>query len=63
MDGYVEMGTFSSQFYPDWFDLPEGKEGAASFSEKRPPRFWNLRRKAADAQQALIDDYEETGGE
>ncbi len=30
MDGYAEMGVISSQLYPDWFDMPEGKEGGAA---------------------------------
>jgi naphthoate synthase/2-ketocyclohexanecarboxyl-CoA hydrolase len=58
MDGYQEMGVYSSQFYPDWFDLPEGKEGGASFTEKRPPKFWDIRKRAAEAQQQLIDEYD-----
>lgn len=45
MDGYREMGVISQEMYPDWFDSPEGKEGPASFLEKRPPRWWHLRKK------------------
>ncbi|MEI2790227.1 MAG: enoyl-CoA hydratase-related protein [Steroidobacteraceae bacterium] len=26
------------RMYPDWFDMPEGKEGGAAFAEKRPGR-------------------------
>ncbi len=53
MDGYTEMGIISSQLYPDWFDMPEGKEGGAAFTEKRPPRFWALpRRRARDPRRA-----------
>ncbi len=58
MEGYAEMGTISSQLYPDWFDMPEGKEGGAAFSEKRKPRFWSLREREAEMRQALVDDYE-----
>jgi len=58
MDGYAEMGIISSQFYPDWFDMPEGKEGGAAFSAKRPPRFWSLRRREAELRQRLIDEYD-----
>jgi naphthoate synthase/2-ketocyclohexanecarboxyl-CoA hydrolase len=58
MDGYAEMGIFSSQFYPDWFDMPEGKEGGAAFTEKRRPRFWSLREREAQMRQKLIDEYE-----
>ena len=58
MDGYTEMGVISSQFYPDWFDMPEGKEGGASFQEKRPPRFWSLRQREAEMRGQLIEEYE-----
>jgi len=44
MDGYTEMGIISSQMYPHWFDMPEGKEGGFAFMEKkRKPEFWRLR--------------------
>jgi len=58
MDGYNEMGVISSQFYPDWFDSPEGLEGGASFSEKRTPEFWSIRRAAAEAELELLKKYE-----
>ncbi len=63
MDGYTEMGILSSQYYPDWFDMPEGKEGGASFQEKRPPRFWDIRSREAEARLQLDRDYESGGGE
>lgn len=44
MDGYTDLGVISSRLYPDWFDTPEAKEGPAAFTEKRPPRFWSLRK-------------------
>jgi naphthoate synthase/2-ketocyclohexanecarboxyl-CoA hydrolase len=59
MDGYAEMGTISSQMYPDWFDLPEGKEGGDAFLNKRKPAFWQLRRQAAAARDRLIKDYDD----
>ena len=43
MDGYSEMGVISSQMYPHWFDMPEGKEGGFAFVEKRKPEFWTIR--------------------
>jgi len=43
MDGYAEMGIISSQMYPHWFDMPEGKEGGFAFIEKRRAEFWRLR--------------------
>lgn len=62
MDGYAEMGVISSQLYPDWFDMPEGKEGGVAFTEKRPPRFFPLRRKEREMRRALIADYEGEDG-
>jgi naphthoate synthase/2-ketocyclohexanecarboxyl-CoA hydrolase len=62
MDGYSEMGIISSQYYPDWFDMPEGKEGGASFQEKRTPRFWSIRQKEAEAAQSVLDEYNEESG-
>ena len=59
MDGYTEMGIISSQFYPDWFDMPEGKEGGASFQEKRPPRFWSLREREAELRAQFQKEYED----
>ena len=38
--------------------MPEGKEGGASFSEKRPPKFWSLRRREAALRRQLVDEYE-----
>ena len=61
MDGYADLGVISSQFYPDWFDMPECKEGGAAFSEKRPPRFWPLRKSAQCAQEKLVEDYDAEG--
>jgi naphthoate synthase len=56
MDGYDEMGIKSSQFYPDWFDMPEGKEGGNAFVEKRKPQFWELREKEAAKKQEFVDE-------
>jgi naphthoate synthase/2-ketocyclohexanecarboxyl-CoA hydrolase len=59
MDGYAEMGVISSQFYPDWFDEPEGKEGGAAFTQKRPPRFWQLRERETQMRRKLVQEYDE----
>jgi naphthoate synthase/2-ketocyclohexanecarboxyl-CoA hydrolase len=59
MDGYTELGAISSQFYPDWFDMPEGKEGGAAFSEKRRPRFWRLRKRERETREKLVADYDD----
>jgi naphthoate synthase/2-ketocyclohexanecarboxyl-CoA hydrolase len=61
MDGYNEMGILSSQYYPDWFDMPEGKEGGAAFSARRKPEFWRIRQAEAEARRKLIEDYEADG--
>jgi naphthoate synthase/2-ketocyclohexanecarboxyl-CoA hydrolase len=44
--------------YPDWFDMPEGKEGGAAFVEKSPPRFWDIRLREAEMRQTLLEEYE-----
>lgn len=62
MDGYAELGVISSQFYPDWFDMPEGKEGGTAFVDKRPPRFWDIRRAEADSRRRFADDWDPTAG-
>ena len=61
MDGFAEMGVISGTLYPDWFDSPEGKEGAAAFTEKRPPRFWELRAKEAQRRLELSQESESEG--
>ena len=58
MDGYAELGVISSNFYPDWFDTPEGKEGGNAFVEKRKPRFYELREREAAARAKLAAEYE-----
>lgn len=58
MDGYKEFGTISAQLYPDWFEMPEGREGGAAFLEKRKPEFWTLREREAELRQQLLQEYE-----
>jgi len=58
MDGYKESCAISAALYPDWFDMPEGKEGGAAFIEKRPPRFWDIRQREAQMRQKLLEEYE-----
>ena len=58
MDGFADLGIISSQFYPDWFDTPEGKEGGKAFTEKRKPRFWSLRKEERQMRLALSEKYE-----
>jgi naphthoate synthase/2-ketocyclohexanecarboxyl-CoA hydrolase len=58
MDGYADLGVISSQLYPDWFDMPEGREGAAAFAEKRRPDFWRLRGREGETRKELLERYE-----
>lgn len=58
MDGYADLGVISSQFYPDWFDTPEGKEGGAAFIAKRRPQFWKLRKQEREMRAELVKKYE-----
>ncbi|MDY0067070.1 MAG: enoyl-CoA hydratase-related protein [Steroidobacteraceae bacterium] len=58
MDGYKESCAISAAMYPDWFDMPEGKEGGAAFAEKRPARFWDIRAREAAMRQQLLEEYE-----
>lgn len=58
MDGYKEPCSISAALYPDWFDMPEGKEGGAAFAEKRPARFWDIRMREAEMRQQLLEEYE-----
>ena len=58
MDGYKEPCAISAAMYPDWFDMPEGKEGGAAFVEKRPAKFWDIRAREAEMHQKLLEEYE-----
>lgn len=58
MDGYKESCVTSAAMYPDWFDMPEGKEGGAAFLAKRKARFWDIRQREAEARRGLLADYE-----
>lgn len=58
MDGYKEFGAISAQLHPDWFEMPEGREGGAAFLEKRAPEFWKLRKREAELRDMLRAEYE-----
>lgn len=63
MDGYKESCVTSAALYPDWFDMPEGKEGGAAFVEKRKAEFWAIRRREAEARSQLLAEYEDAQAE
>ena len=63
MDGYKETCVTSAALYPDWFDMPEGKEGGAAFVEKRKAEFWAIRRREAEARSQLLAEYEDAQAE
>ena len=58
MDGYKESCINSSAMYPDWFDMPEGKEGGDAFVNKRTPKFWEIRKREAEMREQLLAEYE-----
>jgi naphthoate synthase/2-ketocyclohexanecarboxyl-CoA hydrolase len=60
MDGYAELGVISSQFYPDWFDMPEGQEGAAAFTERRKPAYWAIRKREREARDRVLAEHAQT---
>ena len=59
MDGYKESCINSAAMYPDWFDMPEGKEGGDAFVNKRTPKFWDIRKREAEMREQLLVEYEE----
>ncbi|MBT4520908.1 MAG: hypothetical protein HOC23_12970 [Halieaceae bacterium] len=58
MDGYKESCINSGSMYPDWFDMPEGKEGGEAFVNKRRPKFWDIRKREAQMREELMAEYE-----
>lgn len=58
MDGYKESCINSAAMYPDWFDMPEGKEGGEAFVNKRTPKFWDIRKREAEMREQLLAEYE-----
>jgi naphthoate synthase/2-ketocyclohexanecarboxyl-CoA hydrolase len=52
LDTMPQVGSISNWLYPDWFDSPEGREGAAAFQEKRRPDFWRIRQELEQTEPA-----------
>ena len=61
MDGYVEMGVISSQYYPDWFDMPEGQEGARAFTKRSRPEYWKIRKRESEVRQGFYAEFDDSG--
>jgi naphthoate synthase/2-ketocyclohexanecarboxyl-CoA hydrolase len=59
LDSYPELGLVSGGLHPDWFEMPEGREGSAAFLEKRRPQFWRIRKQEAEIQRQLLDGRDE----
>lgn len=55
LDMFPELGVISGNMYPDWFDSPEGAEGAIAFMQKRKPNYWGIRKAEVEARQATIE--------
>ena len=43
------------------FESEDAKEGPRAFAEKRPPRFWSLRKSAHRMRKKLVEEYEGEG--
>ena len=59
LDTMPQIGAQMNWLYPDFFDIPEGREGGAAFLEKRRPRFWQLRRREVELLRRALDALEE----
>ena len=59
IDTMPQLGVVANSLHPDFFDLPEGKEGAMAFIEKRPTRFWKIRKAEAEARKKMWQEVEE----
>jgi naphthoate synthase/2-ketocyclohexanecarboxyl-CoA hydrolase len=59
LDTMPQIGAQMNWLYPDFFDIPEGREGGTAFLEKRRPRFWQLRRREVELLRRALDALEE----
>jgi len=53
IDTLPPLGNIASWLHPDFFDTPEGKEGAVAFMERRKPRFWKIRKAEVEVRKKL----------
>lgn len=58
IDSMPEVGLMSNWLYHDWFDSPEGQEGANAFLSKRRPQHWRIRQAEVEAAQRAKQDVE-----
>jgi naphthoate synthase/2-ketocyclohexanecarboxyl-CoA hydrolase len=59
LDTMPQLGVMSNWLYPDWFDSPEGQEGARAFLEKRAPAHWRIRQAETELRQRVRRQMEE----
>jgi naphthoate synthase/2-ketocyclohexanecarboxyl-CoA hydrolase len=58
LDTMPQLGNIANWLHPDYFDTPEGKEGATAFMEKREPQFWKIRKAEAEARKKAMEMME-----
>lgn len=59
LDNMPQLGLIANALYHDFFDSPEGKEGALAFMAKRPPAHWKLRQVEVEAMKKAWREVEE----
>ncbi|MDP6511159.1 MAG: enoyl-CoA hydratase-related protein [Dehalococcoidia bacterium] len=62
LDTMPQLGNIANWLHPDYFDTPEGKEGATAFMEKREPQFWKIRKAEADVRKKAMEMMEKGEG-
>ena len=58
IDTMPEIGLMSNWLYHDWFDSPEGREGAQAFLAKRKPAHWRIRKAEVEAWEDAKQEVE-----
>ncbi|MFA4915615.1 MAG: enoyl-CoA hydratase-related protein [Syntrophales bacterium] len=63
LDSLPSIGVTGNMLYPNYLDTPEGREGSTAFMERRPTRFWKIRKaeaeKKKEAQEELMKRFYE----